>query len=91
MRPLHHIFSSSMKLYLGFAISGAHSPSKPEVLVRGRSEIYVSWRSPEVPQGKLNRYDLLMNGDVIYSGTDLHHTALRLRPDTEYTFIVSVI
>ena len=72
-----------------FLVSGAHCPSKPDVLVRGRSEMHISWKPPEVPQGKLTRYDLAMNGDVIYSGTDLHYTVLRLRPDTEYTFIVS--
>ena len=61
------------------------------MLVRGRSEIHITWKPPEVPQGKLTRYDLSMNGEVIYAGTDLHFTAIRLKPDTEYVFIVSQI
>ena len=56
--------------------------------MRGRNELHVSWKPPEVPLGRISRYDLLMDGEVVYSGTDLHHTARRLRPDKEYTFVV---
>lgn len=68
---------------------GAHAPSKPEVTVRGRNEMHVAWKAPEVPLGRITRYDVTMNGEVIYSGTDLHYVARRLKPDTDYTFIVS--
>ena len=57
--------------------------------VRGRFELHVSWKPPEVPLGKITRYDVKMNGEVIYSGMDLHVDARRLRPDTEYTFTVA--
>jgi len=38
---------------------------------------------------RITRYDVGMNGKVIYSGTELHCTARHLTPNTEYTFIVS--
>ncbi|KAL3870808.1 hypothetical protein ACJMK2_038848 [Sinanodonta woodiana] len=67
---------------------GAHAPSKPNIHVLGRNEIHLSWDPPEVPLGRFNRFDILMNGKVIYSGTDLNFTVRRLTPDTEYTFVV---
>lgn len=71
-------------------LPGAHAPSKPEIVVRGRHEIHVTWKPPEVPLGRINRYDLVVNGEVVYSGMDLHYTARRLRPDTEYVFVVCI-
>jgi hypothetical protein len=59
------------------------------VTVLGRHALAVSWRAPEVPLGRITRYDVLMNGAVIYSGTDLNCVAQRLKPDTEYKFLVS--
>ncbi|KAK7489771.1 hypothetical protein BaRGS_00018953, partial [Batillaria attramentaria] len=50
---------------------GAHAPSKPHVQVMGRNEMHVTWDPPEVPLGRITRYDLSMNGKNIYSGTDL--------------------
>ncbi|RUS79908.1 hypothetical protein EGW08_012346 [Elysia chlorotica] len=70
---------------------GAHAPSKPHVQVLGRNEVHVSWEPPEVPMGRITRYDVSMNGKIIYSGTDLSVGARRLTPDTEYTFIVTAL
>ncbi|XP_060595884.1 uncharacterized protein LOC132749955 isoform X2 [Ruditapes philippinarum] len=67
---------------------GAHAPSKPHVNVIGRNELYVSWGPPEVPLGRLNRYDVIMNDKIIYSGNDLNLPVRRLVPDTEYAFVV---
>ncbi|XP_074654877.1 uncharacterized protein LOC141908654 [Tubulanus polymorphus] len=71
--------------------TGAHAPAKPNVSVLGRHEVHVSWDTPENPLGKINRYDLSVNGKVVYSGTDLAFNVRRLNPDTEYTFMVSAI
>ena len=71
-------------------IPGDHAPSRPEVSVRGRCELFVSWKPPPVPMGRINRYDLSMDGNCIYSGTDLHFCVCRLKPDTEYTFLVNI-
>ncbi|KAF6033342.1 hypothetical protein EB796_008354 [Bugula neritina] len=57
----------------------------------GRSEINVTWNPPQVPLGRITRYDVSSNGKVFYSGTDLHCTARHLQPNTEYTFVVTVI
>ncbi|KAJ8300108.1 hypothetical protein KUTeg_021627 [Tegillarca granosa] len=46
---------------------GAHAPSKPMVQVLGRNEIHISWHPPEVPLGRITRYDVIMNNKVIYS------------------------
>lgn len=67
---------------------GAHAPSKPHVQVLGRNELHITWEPPEVPLGRITRYDVLMNGKIIYSGTELSHTVRRLTPDTEYSFVV---
>ena len=58
--------------------------------MRGRFELYISWKPPEVPLGKITRYDVKVNGDTMYSGMALHYDACRLRPDTEYAITVSV-
>ena len=63
---------------------GAHAPSKPDIVVRGRNELHISWRPPEMPLGRFFRYDLVMNSEVIYSGTGQHFVARRLKPDKEY-------
>nr|XP_022325273.1 uncharacterized protein LOC111125594 isoform X4 [Crassostrea virginica] len=67
---------------------GAHAPSKPHVQVLGRNELHVTWEPPEVPLGRITRYDVLMNGKIIYSGTELSYAVRRLTPDTEYSFVV---
>ncbi|BFZ20443.1 hypothetical protein BsWGS_23482 [Bradybaena similaris] len=73
------------------AEQGTHSPSKPQVQVLGRSEVHVSWEPPQLPQGRITRYDVSMNGKVIYSGTELSCSVHRLTPDTEYTFVVTAL
>ena len=69
---------------------GAHAPARPVVSVLGRNEVFISWEAPENPLGKINRYDLTINGKVVYSGTEMNFTAHRLSPDTEYSFTVSL-
>ncbi|CAL1540802.1 unnamed protein product, partial [Lymnaea stagnalis] len=70
---------------------GAHVPGKPVVQVLGRNEMHVSWDAPQVPMGRITRYDVSMNGQIFYSGTELTCSAHRLTPDTDYTFIVTAI
>ncbi|KAK0065997.1 Usherin [Biomphalaria pfeifferi] len=67
---------------------GAHCPGKPNIQVLGRNEMHITWDPPEVPMGRITRYDVVSNGKVIYSGTDLSFSARRLTPDTEYTFTI---
>lgn len=70
---------------------GAHAPSKPNLHVIGRNEIHVSWDAPEVPLGKITKYELNMNGKQIFMGMEMSFTSRRLKPDTEYTFTVSAV
>ena len=63
-------------------------PDKPIFGPIGRREILVKWAPPQVLAGKLNRYDLLMNGKCVYSGLALETQISLLRPDTEYKFEV---
>ena len=65
-----------------------HWPSKPRVNVVGRNELHITWEAPSVPMGRINRYDLSMNGKGVYSGLERSCTMIRLIPDTEYTFVV---
>ena len=84
----YEIHAYSSQIYY-VSSSGAHAPTKPEVTVRGRFELHISWKPPEVPLGKITRYDVKMNGEIIHSGMELHYDVRRLRPDTEYVFTVS--
>ena len=69
-------------------ISGMHAPAKPDVSVRGRCELHVTWHPPVAPLGRITRYDLAVDGEIVYSGTDLQYTIRRLKPDTDYTLTV---
>lgn len=69
---------------------GAHAPEKPSISILGRHELHVSWNPPENPLGKINRYDITVNGKVQYSGTDLSSKLTRLHPDTEYQITVRI-
>jgi len=59
------------------------------VTVRGRNEVHVTWNAPAVPLGRISRYELLANKEVIYSGTDRNYHATNLVPDKEYSFTVN--
>lgn len=63
-------------------------PDKPTFGLIGRREILIRWQPPQVITGKLNRYDLHMNGKCIYSGVALDYQVSMLKPDTEYKFEV---
>jgi hypothetical protein len=64
-------------------------PDRPTFGPIGRREILVKWTHPQVLAGKLNRYDLLMNGKCIYSGMALEYQVSLLKPETEYKFEVN--
>lgn len=65
-------------------------PEKPVFGLIGRREILIRWQPPQVITGKLNRYDLNMNGKCIYSGVALEYQVGMLKPDTEYKFEVAL-
>ncbi|XP_071790086.1 usherin-like isoform X2 [Asterias amurensis] len=50
--------------------------------------IQVSWTSPSLDAGEIVRYELKMDGVVIYSGPDLEYTSAALTPYQEYSFTV---
>uniref|UniRef100_A0A1I8G332 Fibronectin type-III domain-containing protein n=1 Tax=Macrostomum lignano TaxID=282301 RepID=A0A1I8G332_9PLAT len=51
---------------------GAHAPPKPQVTVLGRHEMSVTWEIPEQPLGRINHYNVVLNGKkVVYTGTDM--------------------
>eukprot|EP00794_Sanderia_malayensis_P015907 gene15907-17507_t len=66
-----------------------HAPPKPNLNVLGRNEILVQWDPPEEPLGRINYYEVNMDGEVIYTGVERTCTARRLLPKTEYTFTVA--
>lgn len=68
-----------------------HAPSGLTVVVLGRHELHVSWGVPLTPLGRLFNYELRMNGDVAYLGTERVHTARRLAANTAYTCTVTAI
>jgi hypothetical protein len=69
---------------------GDVTPDRPTFGAIGRREVMVRWCAPKSFAGKLNHYDLLMNNKCLYSGMNLDHQVIMLRPDTEYKFEVIV-
>lgn len=64
-------------------------PDKPTFAAVGRKELTIRWQPPQVITGKLNRYELLMSGKCVYSGLADNCQVTLLKPDTEYSFVVS--
>jgi hypothetical protein len=67
---------------------GDITPEKPTFGPVGRREILIRWAPPQVIAGKLNKYELFMNGKSVYSGISLEYQMTMLKPDTEYKFEV---
>lgn len=63
-------------------------PERPTFGMIGRREILVRWQPPQVITGKLNRYELFMNGKCVFSGVAQEFQVGMLKPDTEYKFEV---
>ncbi|XP_063067196.1 uncharacterized protein LOC134458698 [Engraulis encrasicolus] len=68
-----------------------HAPCALTVAVLGRHELHISWGAPLSPLGRLFNYELRMNGQVAYLGTERFHAARRLAASTAYTCTVTAI
>ena len=58
----------------------------PSLLVLGNSSILASWSQTPSEFGDLLRYDLLRNGETVFSGTALAFEDTGLTPGTRYTY-----
>ncbi|XP_075690859.1 uncharacterized protein LOC142659041 isoform X2 [Rhinoderma darwinii] len=70
---------------------GDHAPDRLTVYVIGRSELFITWEVPKDPIGRFFNYELSLNGNSVYLGTERSYTARRLTPGTEYTYTVCAI
>ncbi|XP_066293639.1 uncharacterized protein [Branchiostoma lanceolatum] len=70
---------------------GAHAPEKPSLTVQGRHEVFATWDLPEVLLGRLSKFELHVNGKIVYSGTDRSFKVTRLKPDTDYSVTVVAV
>ena len=70
---------------------GDITPERPNFPMINKREIMVKWAPPQVITGKLNRYELFMNGKCVYSGILQEYQVSMLRPDCEYRFEVVAI
>eukprot|EP00058_Branchiostoma_floridae_P007032 XP_002592520.1 hypothetical protein BRAFLDRAFT_69036 [Branchiostoma floridae] len=70
---------------------GAHAPEKPSLTVQGRHEVFATWDLPEVLLGRLTKFELHVNGKIVYSGTDRSFKVTRLKPDTDYSVTVVAV
>ncbi|KAK2911470.1 hypothetical protein Q8A67_003603 [Cirrhinus molitorella] len=68
-----------------------HAPSALAVVVLGRHELQINWGAPVAPLGRLFKYELSLNGCVVYLGTERSYTARRLSANTAYTCVVTAI
>jgi hypothetical protein len=71
--------------------SGDVVPERPTFGPIGMREVLVKWQPPETINSRLNRYELLMNGKIIFTGLALEHQVCQLKPDTEYKFQVNIL
>ncbi|XP_036371425.1 uncharacterized protein LOC118768674 [Octopus sinensis] len=69
----------------------SYIPPKLNVAVIGRNEVHLSWLPPKDALGRVNRYEVFMDGTLVYSGNNMTLALTRLTPDREYTFVVSAI
>ena len=59
------------------------------MVVLSDQEVFVTWQKPLHLSGQLIRYELNVNGTVVYSGIDTKYTVKALTPDETYEFVVS--
>ncbi|MBN3306045.1 USH2A protein, partial [Amia calva] len=52
-------------------------------------QISVSWSAPEIQNGEITRYTLQMNGEVYYSGKQLHSLVSFLQSHSTYQFVLT--
>lgn len=64
------------------------SMSAPVATVLSSSAIQVSWTAPLQPNGKISRYELLMNGTTVYAGLNDTRVVSNLQPYVLYEFVV---
>lgn len=70
---------------------GPHSPQRLRFLVVGRHEVQLTWDPPQHIVGKLTRYEVSVNRRVVFSGVDTLCSVQRLKPNTEYKFVVCAL
>ena len=69
--------------------TGDYPPKKPILSTSGgANEINVSWVDPPKQLGPIEHYELVMNGQVIYTGREQSYRVSNLEPLAEYTFNV---
>ena len=66
-----------------------NATSKPSVVVLSDQELFVTWQRPARLLGRLVRYDLIVNSEVVYSGTDTKYTVKSLTGGEMYEVMVS--
>lgn len=65
------------------------SMSPPRTTALNSSAVRVSWTPPLQANGRIRRYQLLMNASVVYSGLTVTHVVGGLQPYALYEFVVS--
>ncbi|TRZ03567.1 hypothetical protein DNTS_013485 [Danionella cerebrum] len=68
-----------------------HAPSALTVTALGHNELQMNWDAPVAPLGHLFKYELSLNGCVVYLGRERTHTAHQLFSDTVYMCVVTAI
>ncbi|KAM3930149.1 usherin [Leptodactylus fuscus] len=61
---------------------------EPSFVVTSPQSIQISWQSPVKPNGEIINYELRRDGQVIYTGLDIHYHDFGLEPGTEYTYTI---
>ena len=62
----------------------------PVLVVRGATEIAVTWSPPGRPNGEISAYMLYMDDEVVFTSLTLSYVATNLVPFTSYMFFVEV-
>ena len=74
------------------ARTSEHIPSfisAPVATVLNSSSVQVAWSSPVQPNGRITRYQLLVNATDVYTGLATTHVVTALEPYVLYEFVIS--
>ena len=62
----------------------------PSLTVLGSRSIRAQWSPPDMPNGDISTYRLLVNNDIVFSGLNFSYEVMNLLPFTRYAFFLEV-
>ncbi len=61
----------------------------PSLTTVGSTSIRVTWVEPQITNGKINKYKLVMDGEILFEGSNREYTVENLTPYQLYVFVLT--